>query len=95
MHRDHELHVRRRGRNMGLLLVLLSFVAIIFGLTLVKVENGGLSQAFNHVLRPEMLPVEPGTAMAPATSATTVPADAPGSAGGVAAPAAPIGEVTE
>lgn len=77
MHQDHELHVRRRGRNMGLLLVLLSFVAIIFGLTLVKVQNGGLSEAFNHVLRPQMIPVEPGTAMAPAPATDAAPTTAP------------------
>lgn len=58
MHSDHELHIRRRGRNFGLLIVLLSFIAIIFGLTVVKVRTGGLSQAFDHVTRPELLPDE-------------------------------------
>ncbi len=59
MHRDHELHTRRRTRNFGLLAVLLSFIVVIFGLTLVKVREGGLSQAFDHVARPEMIPIEP------------------------------------
>lgn len=34
---EHELHRRRKGRNLGLGLVLGLFVAIIFGLTMVKV----------------------------------------------------------
>ena len=37
--RDHELHLRRFGRNAGLGIVLLAFVAIVFGLTIVKVSH--------------------------------------------------------
>ena len=37
---EHELHHRRLGRNVGLALVLLAFVALIFGLTLVKTKRG-------------------------------------------------------
>lgn len=33
----HELHKRRSGRNIGLGLVLAAFIAIVFGLTIVKV----------------------------------------------------------
>jgi hypothetical protein len=36
----HELHSRRFGRNMGVGLVLVAFVAIVFGLTVVKVTSG-------------------------------------------------------
>jgi len=36
--REHELHVRRKGRNVGLGLVLAGLVALIFGLTVVKVK---------------------------------------------------------
>ena len=39
IHRDHELHLRRWGRNLGLGLVLAAFVVIVFGLTLVKVSR--------------------------------------------------------
>lgn len=39
IHVEHELHARRRGRNHGLGLVLLAFVALIFGLTVVKVSR--------------------------------------------------------
>ncbi|MFN6979905.1 MAG: hypothetical protein ACK4OP_17375 [Gemmobacter sp.] len=53
---DHELHRRRFGRNVGLLAVLCAFVVLVFGLTVVKVTRGDPMQAFDHVLRPEMLP---------------------------------------
>ncbi|MFT7059522.1 MAG: hypothetical protein ACJASV_002031 [Pseudorhodobacter sp.] len=52
----HELHKRRFGRNLGLGLVLVGFVALVFGLTVVKVTNVGATQGFDHVLRPELLP---------------------------------------
>lgn len=39
IHPEHELHVRRRGRNLGLGLVLGAFVAIIFGLSVVKISH--------------------------------------------------------
>lgn len=37
---EHELHHRRLGRNIGLALVLVGFVALVFGLTLVKTKRG-------------------------------------------------------
>lgn len=36
----HELHQRRFGRNLGVALVLAAFIAIVFGLTIVKVTSG-------------------------------------------------------
>ncbi|WP_171053962.1 hypothetical protein [Arenibacterium halophilum] len=36
----HEIHNRRFGRNLGLGLVLVAFVALVFGLTIVKVTGG-------------------------------------------------------
>ncbi|MCB1343108.1 MAG: hypothetical protein KDK24_18960 [Pseudooceanicola sp.] len=36
----HELHTRRFSRNLGLGLVLAAFVALVFGLTVVKVTRG-------------------------------------------------------
>lgn len=51
---EHEIHKRRFGRNVGLGLVLLAFVAIIFGVTIVKVSNGGLVEAFDHTVRPSI-----------------------------------------
>jgi hypothetical protein len=52
---ESDVHVRRRGRNFGVLAVLLGFIAIIFMITIVKIREGGFSQAFDHVLRPEMI----------------------------------------
>ncbi len=51
---EHEIHKRRFGRNVGLGLVLLAFVAIIFGVTIVKVSNGGMVEAFDHAVRPSI-----------------------------------------
>ncbi|NCO21073.1 MAG: hypothetical protein GW905_03460 [Rhodobacterales bacterium] len=53
---EHDLHKRRFSRNMGVGLVLAGFVCIIFGLTVVKVRQLGAIQAFDHVLRPELMP---------------------------------------
>ena len=42
---DHELHTRRFGRNMGLGIILAAFVALIFGLTVVKITEGDVAGA--------------------------------------------------
>ncbi len=44
MRSEHELHRRRRGRNIGLLLALLAFVALSYWVTVVKLAatSGGL-----------------------------------------------------
>lgn len=53
----HELHGRRFGRNLGVGLLLGGFVAIIFGLTVVKMSGGETAmQGFDHVARPELIP---------------------------------------
>jgi hypothetical protein len=58
--KDHELHLRRRRRNTWLGLVLGGFVALIFGITMVKMSNGQLMEGFDHSLRPSLTdPVEP------------------------------------
>ncbi len=56
---EHELHHRRKGRNTGVLLLLLAFIGIVFGLTVVKVL--GLTdirqmERFDHVARPQLEP---------------------------------------
>lgn len=56
---EHEIYKRRFSRNVGLGLVLVCFVALVFGLTVVKVMNLGKMQAFDHVVRPELIPAEP------------------------------------
>lgn len=51
---EHDLHKRRMGRNLGLGIVLVGFVALVFGLTVVKVSNGGNMEAFDHTPRPAL-----------------------------------------
>ena len=51
--REHDLHKRRKGRNFGLGLVLIGFVAIMFGLTVVKVTEGQFAEALAGVSRSE------------------------------------------
>ncbi len=36
MRKDHDLHRRRRGRNIGLLVVLLAVAALLFWVTVAK-----------------------------------------------------------
>lgn len=55
---EHEIHSRRRSRNVGLGLVLAGFVALVFGLTVVKVQQGDLMEAYDHQPRVSELPVE-------------------------------------
>ena len=58
---EHELHDRRRGRNLGLLVVLVLFVALIFGLSIVKISNGNLMEGYDHQPRTSLLPIDAGT----------------------------------
>ncbi|AZQ66186.1 hypothetical protein EF888_03005 [Silicimonas algicola] len=50
----HELHRRRFSRNLGVGLTLVALVALVFGLTVVKVTRGDPMQGFDHQVRPEM-----------------------------------------
>jgi len=45
---DHELHKRRFSRNIGVGLVLVALIAIVFGLTVVKVTNGDFERAISE-----------------------------------------------
>lgn len=49
--RDHDLHRRRLGRNVGLGVVLVAFAALVFSLTIAKVSGGGAIQGFDHTAR--------------------------------------------
>ena len=56
---EHEMHERRKGRNIGVFLLLFGLIGIVFGLTVVKVL--GLSdirqmERFDHVARPALEP---------------------------------------
>lgn len=66
---EHEIHQRRKGRNYGLLLILLGLIGIVFGLTVVKALSIGdirELEAFDHVSRPAI--VTDWEAAAPATT---------------------------
>ncbi|MFH5774718.1 hypothetical protein ACHFJ0_10750 [Paracoccus sp. NGMCC 1.201697] len=76
---EHELHKRRRGRNLGLLVVLLAFVALVFGLSIVKITNGDQMEGFDHRPRSSMLPKDPNP---PARNSG--PVAAPGTPGAAA-----------
>jgi hypothetical protein len=39
IHPEHELHTRRKGRNMALGLILGGFVALIFAVSIVKLSQ--------------------------------------------------------
>jgi hypothetical protein len=58
---EHEMHERRKGRNYGVGLILAGFIAIVFGLTVVKVLQLGEAaqfEKFDHVARPQLIPQE-------------------------------------
>ena len=58
MKAEHEIHRRRLSRNIGVGLVLAAFVALMFGLSVVKIKQIGAVQGFDHVVRPELVPDE-------------------------------------
>lgn len=58
---EHEVHERRKGRNYGVGLILLGFIGIVFGLTVVKIiqlGDAGQFERFDHVARPQLIPQE-------------------------------------
>lgn len=50
----HEIHQRRFGRNVGVALCLVGFIAIVFGLTIAKVRSGASLEAYDHTSRPSL-----------------------------------------
>lgn len=55
---SHELYGRRRGRNVGLGIVLASVVALIFAVTVVKLTEGQVIEGFDHQVRTSIVPQE-------------------------------------
>lgn len=58
---EHEVHERRKGRNYGVGLLLIGFIGIVFGLTVVKIlqlGDAGEFERFDHVARPQLIPEE-------------------------------------
>ncbi|MFW8637084.1 cytochrome C oxidase assembly protein [Cribrihabitans pelagius] len=43
LRKDHDLHKRRFGRNLGVGVLLAAFVVLILALTMVKVTSNGFS----------------------------------------------------
>lgn len=83
---ESDLHRRRSGRNVGLAVVLVLFVALVFGLSIAKILQGDLMQAFDHQPRASVLPAEPGARIAPAEN----PVSAPGVPAAAEAPATSV-----
>lgn len=53
---EHELHSRRKSRNMGVGLVLVGFAGLMFALSIVKITSlGGPIEGFDHVARPALV----------------------------------------
>lgn len=76
---EHELHKRRRGRNLGLLAVLLLFVGLVFGLSIAKIAGGDMMEGYDHQPRSSLLPRDPSP---PTPNAR--PVAAPGTPGAAA-----------
>ncbi len=55
IHNDHELHKRRAKSNLLLGLVLGGLVTLVFAITMVKLSDGQMMEAFNHTLRNSLL----------------------------------------
>jgi hypothetical protein len=55
IHKDHDLHKRRAKSNILLGVVLGSFVTLVFAITMVKLKDGQMMEAFNHSLRSSLL----------------------------------------
>ncbi len=53
--KDHDLHRRRAKRNIWLGMVLGGFVVLVFAITVVKLQDGQMLEAFDHSLRPSLL----------------------------------------
>lgn len=67
--REHEMHKRRSGRNMGVGLALMAFVALVYGLTVAKMQRGDMMEGADHTPRVSMTPAVPTE---PATLTVTV-----------------------
>jgi hypothetical protein len=52
---EHELHRRRRSRNIGLGLTLAALIAVVFGLSVVKITMVGPIEGYDHVARPALV----------------------------------------
>ncbi|MEM1388062.1 MAG: hypothetical protein AAF748_14950 [Pseudomonadota bacterium] len=53
---EHDLHKRRFSRNVGVGAVLVSFAALMFALSIVKIQTVGPVEGFDHTPRVTALP---------------------------------------
>lgn len=51
---DHEIHGRRKNRNLWVGGILGGFVLLVFGVTIVKLSSGQMIEGFDHVVRPSI-----------------------------------------
>ena len=51
---EHEIHRRRRSRNVGLGLTLAGLIVVLFGLSVVKITSVGPIEGYDHVTRPAL-----------------------------------------
>lgn len=49
--KEHDLHRRRLGRNVGVALSLGAFIVLVMALTVVKMKNGASMEAYDHQTR--------------------------------------------
>ncbi len=54
---EHELHTRRASRNRGVGLALAGFGVLMFALSVVKINNVGPVEGFDHTPRVTAMPV--------------------------------------
>ena len=54
LEKEHDLHKRRAKRNLMLGLVLGGFVVLVFSITIVKLSEGQMLEAFDHTYRPSL-----------------------------------------
>ena len=52
---EHELHRRRRSRNVGLGLTLAALMVVVFSLSVVKITAVGPIESYDHVVRPALV----------------------------------------
>ena len=53
----HEIYERRKGRNIAVMLCCVGMAVMVFAVTIVKVQNGGMLEGFDHTYRASVLPI--------------------------------------
>ena len=56
--KEHELHSRRKSRNLFVSLALVAFVFLVFAITIAKLQNGQLLEGFDHSYRSSLIKAE-------------------------------------